>query len=137
MNQKILGLGQSLLGSIVVIVFEFSVELGLCSRSSYSCIVKIDLYQSILVFSLVLFIFSLLTLFSRREIFLSWWKFSIITGPLVFLMSYMIHLYFSQKSNGFFNFNDGLTLLFHIILYGAYTTGSFIAIYRGYKLSHR
>jgi hypothetical protein len=133
MKKRILGLGMSLLGSVAVVVFEFSVELGFCASSS--CITNVGLYQSILAFSLVLFTFSLFTFFSRQEIFFSWWKFSSIAGPLVFLISYLIHLYFSQNSNGFFNMNDGLLLLFHILLYVTYIIGSFIAIYRGYRQS--
>lgn len=135
MKKRILAFGLSLIGSILVVVFEFSVELGLCARSEYECITNLSSYQSVLAFSLILFIFSLLTFWSSRDLFLSWWKFSSIAGPLVFLLSYLTHLYFSQNSNGFFNLNDGLSLLFHIVLYGAYTIGSLIAIYRGYRQS--
>lgn len=135
MKRRILGLGLSLIGSIFVVAIEFSVELGLCAHSEYECITNLSSYQSVLAFSLILFIFSLVTFWSSWDLFLSWWKFSCIAGPAVFLMSYLISLYFSQNSNGFFNPNEGLSLLFHMLLYSTYMIGSLIAIYRGYRQS--
>ena len=75
--------GTALVGIILLVIFIYSRQLGICQSFSYSdCANFFDDFALVLFPAFPLFIFSLITYKMHDEVWQSWWKFSRIWIPL-------------------------------------------------------
>lgn len=130
MREKIILLSSSLLGSILAFSIFYTKQVDVCDLY---CGKMFGEYQNVFLFFPFILLFSLITLCAREDIFLLWWKFSKIAIPLVLVLSFIINLGLHHKTGGLFNTSDVLDVPILSIMYIAYTVGSLIAIYRGYR----
>ncbi len=132
MKQKLVVLGISTTGTFLMYAFFKPRDFGLCS---VQCSPLIEKYQEVLIFFPLLMLFSFMMLFAHEIVFSKWLKFSFISVPIIFALAFLISQEFHYSSGTLLNTNGLVDSLFYLLIYSAYTIGSLIAIYRGYKQS--
>lgn len=133
MNSKIIVLILSIFGSISILFTSNSVYYGLCSQIDFSCRELFDLIeQGSYLFPLILF-FSGLTWFLNNKYFRSWFRFTVISIPIIFTFVVVLNLKFHHTGSSAFNILNAIDVAIQLLLYSSYVFGSLIALFLVYR----
>jgi hypothetical protein len=119
----------SILLSATIFILDGISKIDACYNSSCFDLL-INIAQALFFFPLV-FIFSVITYFTPDRIFQSWWKFARIAIPLIFIPVLLINLEVHHSQHG--ELQGILDIPALILLYGIFSVGSLIAIFRGWR----
>lgn len=109
-------------------IFRNSVSLGFCDEGSYSCIIKSDRWENVLLLSIGVLFFSLLTYRLPSHYFIRWWAFAKYSIPIILILSSAI--YFELHHNDTSQMQDMFNAPILLSLYSIFILGSLIQIYR-------
>lgn len=128
MNIKNIILVTTLVGSYLAYVLFYSKSIDICD---IYCNQTLGQYHNVLLFFPFVLLFSLVTYKMPETAFTSWWRFTRIAAPVVLVLAFVINLELHHNPSGEMqNIFDAPALW---ALYIAFSIGSVVAIYRGYR----
>lgn len=121
----------SILGTALMLVARYAVDLHICARTDSYCRNYADNIEHLLyIFPIVLF-FSLITYSRPKQVFIAWWKFARFAIPVVIIINYIIDLGLDHNPGGWFNLDNAFDIIEISILYALFVIGSIVQIFRG------
>lgn len=118
-------------GSILLIVIKYT-EYGDFFRILFGSRLLEVIFNTLTFFPLIL-LFSLVTVSLPKTTFIAWWKFARFALPLSLGLIVLINLRLHHNPGGWMNLDSAIDFFLVSIIYGIFSIGSAIAIYRGYK----
>lgn len=118
--------------TLVLFLAHNSVEFNLCVKNDLLCREKYDLLEnSFYIFPLILF-FSIITFRLPDPVFQCWYRFTLVTAPVVILLVFLINLGWHHTHGGWFNTSAMFDWPAQVFLYLIYVVGSIFVITRNY-----
>ena len=133
MKKKLIVLGVSLIGVVLLHVSFNLRSLGICSQN---CPSDILLYRDLLLLFPFLLFFSLVTLKLEYNVYKYWFKFILFAVPIIVLMKIIVLTGINNdESSRVMRIVDLSKIVPYLFIYTTFIIGSLIAIYRGYRQS--
>ncbi len=127
---KISALVGGLVAIVLLFIFRYSVDLGMCNAGDYDCVMFYNNLELSLYIAPIFTFFAAVTFFSK-EPFRFWFSFAVIAAPIIFIVSVIILSGFHHTGGGFINIDRDIDVFFIFSLYALFIIGSIIQIIRG------
>jgi hypothetical protein len=127
---KISALVGGLVAIVLLFIFRYSVDLGMCNAGDYYCVMFYNNLELSLYIAPIFTFFAMVTIFSK-EPFRFWFPFAIIAAPIIFIISVIVRSGFHHTVGGFMNIESDIDAFFILFLYALFTLVSVVQIIRG------
>ncbi len=127
---KISALVGGLIAIVLLFIFRYSVDLGMCAPADYDCRTTFSNLALALYISPIFTFFAVVTIF-LKEPFRLWWPFAVTTAPIIFIISVIILSGFHHTGGGFINIDSDIDAFFILLMYLLFIIGSIVQIIRG------
>lgn len=132
MLKKIVLIG-SLTIYILFLFYQYLAPKGFCdSFNIFLCQFTMDSISGPFSFFGLLTLFSILIYNAPHKVFEKWWKFVLVSIPILLISSVFINIGLLHSNSSLFNLDADFDRFSYYILYFFFTVGSFIQIIRGY-----
>lgn len=125
-----------LIGTTVLIISTYTVQIGICTRLDYGCRYFFDALEQIGYFFPIVLVFSILT-YKSDAIFRYWFAFAKYGIPITLLLITAINVgVLNSPTQGSFGWggiiNNVIDFWVSVTIYAVFVVGSLIQIGRGY-----
>jgi len=121
----------SAIGSVILLITKYSVDINLCNQVDYNCRKFFDNIENILYLFPLILLFSFVVYFMNERVFFSWWRFAKYAIPIILIINTIIVSGILHNPTG--RWQDIFDIPIIISLYTIFIIGSLIQIYRGYR----
>jgi len=132
---KIIILSIGILGTSLIFILDQSEKIGLCLETDYSCREWWDLISFGLLPISLLLLFSIITIWMKKEVFWAWFKFAVWYIPVLVAALFVFPTCIPGGIGIGGAYEESFNILVLIILFTAYIITSIVKILRAHKIN--